>query len=462
MTPATIAVFDVGKSNVKLSACTGDGAVVETLAAPNPVRPGPPWRHHDLAGVEAWLLGGLAQLAARHPLTDFIATGHGSGCVLVGDDPDAPPVLPMVDYEQPMPPDLDAAYTAQAGDVWDRGSAVMMASTHNARQMFLSEALEPATFARARWSLAVPQYWAFRLSGVAVAEPSSLGAQSHLWNVRDRRVSALVTRRGWQRLMPPMARASDILGPIRPVLAARHGLPPLAVHAGAHDSSAAFFRYQASGLSRFAAVSTGTWVVALTDAGLPSRIDEARGVTMNADMDGNPILGALTMGGREFSAVAGPQPEVARADPATLARLVGRGTFALPTFGSNDGQFPGSAGRGRLHGPPPETPQERLALAILYCALLTETCGATVAPDLPWVLDGSWLRDPAFPGLVAALRPDRRTDISPEPYGIAAGAALLCASGQAPLTLTPARPLAIPGLIPYAAQWRALTEGTPA
>jgi sugar (pentulose or hexulose) kinase len=461
MTAATVAVFDVGKSNVKLSACSAEGRVVETLAAPNPVRPGPPWRHHDLDAVEAWLLDGLAQLASRHPLQDVIATGHGSGCVLVTADPDAPPALPMFDYEQPIAPEVDAAYRAEAGDIWDRGSAVMMASTHSARQMFWAETARPEDFAAARWSLPVPQYWAFRLSGQAVTEASSLGAQSQLWNVRDRAYAAIVTRRGWIRLMPPLARASEVLGPIRADLCRRHGLPPLKVHVGAHDSSSAFHRYQAAGLSGFAAVSTGTWIVALTDAGLPATIDEARGMTINADMDGRPILGALTMGGREFSAVAGAQPDGALADPAAIARLVARDSVALPTFGSNDGQFPGSAGRGRIAGPAPADPAERLALALLYTALLTHTCGTLVAPDLPWVLDGSWLRDPAFPGLVAALRPGRRTDISPEPYGIAAGAAVMCGTGRAPLALTPATPLAIPGLIPYAARWRALTEGHP-
>ena len=37
MGDATVAVLDVGKSNVKLSACTVDGYVCETLALPNAV-----------------------------------------------------------------------------------------------------------------------------------------------------------------------------------------------------------------------------------------------------------------------------------------------------------------------------------------------------------------------------------------------------------------------------------------
>ena len=44
MGDATVAVLDVGKSNVKLSACMADGHLCETLTLPNEVLPDPPCR----------------------------------------------------------------------------------------------------------------------------------------------------------------------------------------------------------------------------------------------------------------------------------------------------------------------------------------------------------------------------------------------------------------------------------
>jgi sugar (pentulose or hexulose) kinase len=460
MAAGTVAVLDVGKSNVKLSACTADGHVCETLTSPNAVLPGPPWRHHDLAAQNAFVLAGLAALADRHPLAHFVASGHGSGGMLVGDDPDQDGTglaLPMIDYEQPLPPGVGAAYAPQSGEFFDRGSAVMMAATHTARQMYWAETAEPAAFARARWCLGIPQYWAWRLTGRAVSESSILGAQSHLWNVRDQCWAPIVKARGWSHLMPPFARAADDVGPVRPELARRFGLPPLHVHAGAHDSSVGFFRYQVAGLKDFVLVSTGTWIVCMADRTDLARLDETLGMTCNADMEGAPLGGALTMGGREYAAVAGDQTGDALAATATLSRLVAQGTFALPTFGSNDGQFPGSAGKGRIIGPPPVGAGERHALAVLYCALLALTCGSMLDPARPWVLDGSFLRDPAFAGLIGALRPGQKTSVAPESYGIASGAALLCRPpGIVPLDLAEARPLNVPGLTDYAARWRAL------
>ncbi len=464
---ASVAVLDVGKTNVKLSAVTPDGAVAETLAVANEVRPGPPWRHHDLRALGDWALGALAKLARRHPLERVVATGHGSGGMLVGEDPDAGGdgcALPMIDYEQPAPPDLDEAYAAMCGSFADRGSVVMAGATHQARQLLWMERAFPEAVAQARWHLGVPQYWAWRLSGAAVSEPSFLGAQSHLWNVPEGRWAPVVDARGWRRLLPPFARAWDDLGPVRPELAARHGLPAgLRVHAGAHDSTANAFRYRAAGRGDLLVVSTGTWIVGLAGGVPVERLDERAGMTINADLDGRPVGGALTMGGRAFAALAGEQ-DGRGADLGDVSRLVGRDTMALPTFGSHDGQFPGTAGQGRILGPPPEGAEERLALAVLHVALLTAALIDRLDPERPVVLDGTFLREPLFAALVAALRGGRETWVSDEPYGIAAGAALLTGhagrTAPAPVLLRRPAPAKVPGLLPYARRWAELAPAS--
>lgn len=457
----------MGKTNIKLSACTAAGQVVEVLAAVNEVRPGPPWRHHDLRGAGEWAMAGLADLAGRHPIGHLIPTGHGSGGVLVGDDPDNGAVLPMVDYEQALPAGLDADYAPLSGGFLDRGSAVMHGATHQARQLFWMERAEPAAFARARWYLGLPQYWAWWLTGIPASEITMMGAQSHLWNVPERRFAPIVASQGWGRLMPGFAAPWAVLGLLRPALAQRYGLPEgMAVHTGLHDSSANFTRYQAAGLRDLAVVSTGTWIVALADRVPMESLMEAQGMTCNADITGAPLGGALTMGGREFSAVAGEQAEGARVDAGILAQLVASGTLALPMFGPGGGQFPGRAGRGRIVGPAPVMPAERLALAVLYAALLTVACIDKLGASRRVVLDGSFLRDPAFAGLVAALRPGAETLYNPESYGVAAGAALLCCHPHqtpTPIRLERPDPLwqTIPGLAPYGARWRDLAGKAP-
>ena len=461
-----VAVLDMGKTNVKLSAVTRDGRVLETLAIENAVRPGPPWRHNDLAGISDWAFSSLAALCHRHDIGHVIAAGYGSGGVLVTDDPDGPgggAALPMIDYEQALPPGLAADYADLAGSFYDRGSAIMQAATHQARQMLWMARQCPAEFSSARWYLGTPQYWAWRLSGRPVAEESLLGAQSHLWNVVDKRFAPIVDSQGWRRLMPGFTRAWDDVGPVRPELARRFGLPPdLRVHGGVHDSSANFYRYQAAGLVDFAVVSTGTWIVALADHVPLVQLDEARNMTLNCDVAGQPTGGALVMGGREFSHVAGAQASGALSDAAVIERLMARGSFAVPAFGADSGQFPGSAGRGRFAGPPPEDAEERLALAVLYMALLTAHCADLVAAKRRIVLDGTYLRDANYIALVAALRGGAETLYNPESYGVAAGAALLCShlERNSPVALQLKSPQAFvsSSLAGYAAHWLSLSH----
>ena len=457
---SVVAVLDVGKTNVKLSIAQADGTLVETIAVENPTRPGPPYRHHDLAAIETWLLDGLRLLGRRHAIDAIVPCAHGSGGVLVGPDG---PVMPMIDYETAPPPAIDADYRRIVGSYRERGSAIMLGAAHLARQMLWLETGWPDAFEAAHHFLALPQYWAWRLSGVAACEVTSLAAQSHLWSVADAAFAGLVARRGWERLLPPQAPAWATLGTLRPGIADRAGLSPAArVLTGIHDSTANLYRYQAAGLDAMTVVSTGTWLVALNDRPDTSSMTERPGLAWNSDVHGHPLAGVLMMAGREFSAIAGQrQPESAAVTPDLIAAILRAGTMALPSYGSDEGFFPGSAGRGRIEGPLPEDSAGRRALAVLTMALLTDAALDRLPPATRIVLDGSFVREPLYAALVAALRPEPVL-VSEHGYGTATGAALLAGheSRTTPVRIGLAEPVPAdpPDLSTYRAAWRERTR----
>lgn len=84
---------------------------------------------HDVTALSQWVFETLAALSRRHDLSAIVTAGHGSGGVLTGTDPDAGDgaTLPMIDYEQSLPPDILDGYTPLAGSFLDRGSATMHA-----------------------------------------------------------------------------------------------------------------------------------------------------------------------------------------------------------------------------------------------------------------------------------------------------------------------------------------------
>ena len=320
--PRNIAVIDVGKTNVKLVVTDRAGAVLEMASAANPVRPGPPWDHHDLPSLGPWVMETLAGLARRHPVAHVIPTGHGVGTVLVGADPDggdgSGTALPMMDYEQPCPEEVDAGYRARAGSFADRGSEVMQGSTHTARQLWRMQVERPEDVARAAHVLHIAQYWAWWLSGVPASEHSMMGAQSHLRNLVTGGWSPIVEENGWARLLPPFRPAWEVLGPVRPALARRYGLPEgIAVHTGAHDSSTNLYRYLAGGLDAFTLVSTGTWIVGLAPGLDVSGLSAEGGMSINSDMEGRPVAGALSMGAGEFVSVRSQRELLAASTPDT-------------------------------------------------------------------------------------------------------------------------------------------------
>ena len=47
-----VAVFDIGKTNIKLSVATRSGSILETRQVANQSLPAPPYLHSDLDAIE--------------------------------------------------------------------------------------------------------------------------------------------------------------------------------------------------------------------------------------------------------------------------------------------------------------------------------------------------------------------------------------------------------------------------
>jgi len=460
-TKATIAVLDIGKTNIKLSAVTPEACVLEVLSTPNEVLQGKPWGHHDLAKISEWVFTSLASLCTHHPITTIVTTGHGTTGVLVNDNPDELCALPQIDYEQNLPDDIVTGYMPLSGSFFDRGGNIMGQATHHARQLYWMERHAPEVVAKARWFLSVPQYWAWRLCGVAASERTALGAQSHFWNIIDNCWTPIVQQRGWATKIPPFRYAWERLGGVLPTLQRQYNLPSnLSVLTGGHDSSLNLYRYHAADMRDVRLISTGTWMVGMSAATPLSRIDPHRNMVINSDVNGNIVAGILVMSGREFSHIAHNVDEKARAQTEIIDRLIARGSYALPSFSDSDGLFPNSAHKGHYHGVAPQNADERIAMAVLYMALLSVECSDALGDKGAIVLDGTALNDPLYGILVAALRPTSETLCNYGSHGIAAGAALLATHATrhqgAPVDLTKPPPYAgdVLALRRYADEWK--------
>ncbi len=241
-----------------------------------------------------------------------------------------------------------------------------------------------------------------------------MATHSDLWRPHEGRVSSMVEKLGWRRLFPPLRKAWERLGPLRPEVAGAIGLKPtVSVVCGAHDSNASLVPHLASRRDPFTVISTGTWVIIMAVGG-KGRLEPKADMLANVDVRGEPVPTARFMGGREFAVLAGYRP--AEATEAAVASIVASGVMALPAFSDQGGPFAGR--RGSIVGPVPVTPEARTALAAAYVALMTAHMLDRLAAPGDLIVEGGLTPDACLRrAVLAGLMPGRRGPCRPDERG---------------------------------------------
>ena len=466
-------VLDLGKTLSKLSLWDASGAMLARRTRPNDrpvtVLGGERVRTLDAAGIEAWAEEVLRAFAGLGRVARIIPVGHGAAAGIVRD---GALVAPPLDYEQAIPAECAAAYRGQRDPFARTGSPALPDGLNLGLQLHFLESLDPALLHGDATILPWPQYWAWRFSGVAASEVTSLGCHSDLWCPASGKPSALAERRGWAARLAPLRHAGEAIGTIGAEWAERTGLPAdVAVHCGLHDSNAALLA--ARGFADIAeqeatVLSTGTWFVAMRSPGKGARLDlaglpEARDCLVNVDVHGTPIPSARFMGGREIELLTGidtRRVDINPDQPAIIAALPGvvaSGAMVLPTLTPGMGPFPGGATR--WINRPAESMGLRAAVC-LYAALVADAMLDLIGTRERVLVEGRFGEAQAFVRTLATLRPDLHVFVSNEHNDVSYGALRLIDPSLAPPSaLIRVAPLEC-DLAGYAARWRSLATGS--
>ncbi|MFJ2987503.1 FGGY-family carbohydrate kinase [Collimonas sp. NPDC087041] len=419
-TGATV-VLDIGKTNVKLTLLDAGGKSLAEQRCPNIIVNDEPYPHHDTERIWDWLLATLRLFSQRADIAAIVPVTHGATAALVDADD---LVLPVLDYESTLPQTLDRQYQALRPSFAETFSPDLPAGLNLGRQLYWLAQSFPSEFGRTRHILTYPQYWAWRLSGVAAGEMTSLGCHTDLWQPLQQTYSTLVERMGWENLLPPRQPGWTALGPLRRELLQATGLPEhCQILCGIHDSNASLLRYIGNvpdAMPR-TVLSTGTWVIAAAFGKPLDGLNEHLDMLANVNVLGQPVACMRFMGGREFATLAGPEPK--QCSQVDLQGLIDQATLALPCFAESGGPFFGQVGS--ISGPPPQTAEERYALATLYCVLMTDYCLTALESDGPIVVEGSFTDNPYFSGLLAALRKHQAVSFSDDTSGTTCGGWML-------------------------------------
>ena len=460
-------VVDIGKTNAKVSLWNADAELVERRVRSNePQQSSAGYRALDVAGIDAWLIESISAFAVLGPVARIVTAGHGAAAVLVRD---SELYLDAMDYEEEIPATDRARYDAARDPFLMTGSPTLPMGLNLGAQLDRIEQLTgkiPDDVTIIPW----PQYWAWRFSGNASSEVSSLGCHTDLWRPADQTFSQLARERGWAARMAPVRKAGDALGPITAEFAGVTGLnPDCIVLCGLHDSNAALLASR--GHSEIAdsdatVLSTGTWFICMRSLASSGDVDvsqfpEARDCLVNVDVFGRPTPSARFMGGREAELIAGidsfaltdgiePQEFLRR-----LPELIGKHSPPCPSFVHGVGPYPDARGDWTDR---PQDPIDERVLTHLYLALMADTSLNLIGSRERLLVEGRFAEDPVFVRALASLRPHQKIYTSNAEHDVAFGALRLVEPDLALASeLTPAEPLDV-DLADYALNWRGKAE----
>ena len=460
MADELIAIIDIGKTNAKLTFVdVQSGATTWSMQRRCTTVERSGIRALDVAGIECFLLDGLADAPGKERVRAIFPVAHGAAAVLLTASGE---VITAPDYEDSAFESVGETYRRLRDSFQLTFSPFLPLGLNLGRQLYYLQQSHPELFRACTATLLYPQYWAWRLSSVMASEITSLGCHSDLWRPREADFSALAKSQGWNKLLPPRRAAGDVLGTITTAVARVTGLNPACrVLCGIHDSNASYLCYRASRPAdeRFAVVSSGTWTVIMAHGGELERLSEGRDMLANIDAFGSPVATARFPGGREYEAIAGDDPLARKPTLESLQGVLQKRAVALPSFAGTGGPFVGQ--RGKLVNAEQLDAGERGALATLYCALQTDLLLDLLGAPSPVIIDGPLTENPLYGPVLATLRA--------APQGTSAAAAPVFAGdnragptecarfllGHRPATqLRHATRLELPGLEDYRARWR--------
>lgn len=293
------AIFDIGKTNKKCFLFDRNyQEVFKDYQQFAELRDEDGFPCDDLESISQWVLKTLHRLLAD-PRFEIQAVNFSTyGASFVHLDDQGKPVTPLYNYLKPYPSEILSSFYNKYGDpmqIAGETASPPLEMLNSGLQLYWLKYARPAAFAKVRWSLHLPQYLSFLLTGVPLSEFTSIGCHTALWDYGKQDYHEWVYAEGIDRILAP---AVDT----RLSINCNVGGKTLKVGIGIHDSSAALLPYLKAEKKPFLLISTGTWSIALnpfSDSVLTAA-DLQQDCLSFLRVDGKPVKAARLFLGQEY------------------------------------------------------------------------------------------------------------------------------------------------------------------
>jgi L-fuculokinase len=255
-----IAIFDIGKTNKKLFLFDEQYQILleQTVQlAETADEDGDACE--DLAALTGWVRQSIQDIMARKDIVLKALNFSTYGASFVHIDKEGRPVAPLYNYLKPFPETLqNEFYKKYGGEITFsmHTASPVLGNLNSGMQLYYLKQVKPAIFNKVHYSLHLPQYMSYLVTGRLYSDITSIGCHTGMWNFPQNHYHEWLYREG----------ISDKLAPIFPsdqLMTTNWQGSPLLTGVGLHDSSAALIPYLSNFREPFVLISTGTWCISL-------------------------------------------------------------------------------------------------------------------------------------------------------------------------------------------------------
>ena len=181
------------------------------------------------------------------------------GASFVNIDEDGNAVTPLYNYLKPYPEELKKRFYNDYGgeEAFSMTTASpVLGSLNSGMQLYRLVHEKPEVFKKIKFSLHLPQYLSYLISGKPCSDITSIGCHTNLWDFQKNGYHQWVYKEGIHEKLAPICSYDQTTKAVFP------GSNYL-VGTGLHDSSAALIPYLVNFQEPFILLSTGTWCISL-------------------------------------------------------------------------------------------------------------------------------------------------------------------------------------------------------
>jgi L-fuculokinase len=257
---SVIAIFDIGKTNKKLFLFDEQyNIVLEKSEQFEEITDEDGDACENLAALTQWVHTCLQEVFRDNKYQVRALNFSTYGASFVHIDKEGQAVAPLYNYLKPYPAGLqEEFYKKYGGEISFsiHTASPVLGILNSGMQLYRLKYKQPELFEQIHYSLHLPQYMSYLVTGRAYSDITSIGCHTGLWNFPQNHYHEWIYREAINEKLANIF-PSDQLMPSQFLGQA------LLTGVGLHDSSAALIPYLFHFTEPFVLLSTGTWCISL-------------------------------------------------------------------------------------------------------------------------------------------------------------------------------------------------------